>query len=240
MTADWIKKLPTSSMSSLLETLLLQSYLLIDEEFVESGYWKLNKWLMQKIRKTNNQILLAKTKDEAVMAEAQVRLLKEVQQQVSTLAKKNAAKCLLHGEFYATAYLDGEMLIVPSRAWSGNIDWDAEKVVLAHKEYSHVRIISHARLTEDQLDLVKQYAAGDVDVQRADDRTPGRPSNMHLIEQKLRQRLTAREMEKSLTKESEVLVEWFKVNHPDKKPPTAKAVENKMRSLYRELKSKSK
>ena len=245
MNKNWIKELPTTSMNALLEK-LLQNDLLIEGlmpaqeiEDARVDYHRLSDELMRKIRETNNQILSTKTKDEAATAEARLRLYKGERQKIIVLSQKAAVKCLLRGDYYAAAYLGGEMVIIPSRAWSGKIDWDEEKIMFARKEYSHFCIISHGRLPKEQIKLIEQYASGDIDAQFDKNEGPGRPTGIYLIEPKLRQRAEAGDLEDSLSRESQVLAKWFKLNHPDEKPVTAKAIENKFRSLYRELKSKS-
>jgi hypothetical protein len=195
---------------------------------------------MKKIREAKNQILKAKTKNEAATAEARLRLFDKEHQKIINLTRKVFVKCLLDEEFFAVAYLGDEMVVVPSYAWSGKIDWDEEKIVCARKEYSHIRIVSHLRLPAEQRKLVMQYASEDIDAQLNEGNSPGRPSpGMHLVEQKLRLQAKAGELAASLNEESRILAEWFKRNHPDKKPITAKTIANTQRSLYRELKGKS-
>ncbi len=238
---NWVKELPSAPMPFLLGSLLLEAAVPGQEnEKIPLSYSQFGEKLVKKIRETNGQILRAKTRDETVMAEARVKLFKEEQKKIDVLSRKVAVKCLLHGEYFATAYLDGEVVIVPSRAWSGKIDWDEARIVFARKEYSHFRVISHGRLTEEQRKLVEQYAAEDIEAQRDEAEGPGRPSpGMHLIEQKLRERAAAKEMEDFLNVEARVLADWFKRNHPDKRPITAKTIANKHRSLYRTLKGKT-
>ena len=236
---DWIKKLPTTSMSSLLNSVLLDINLPVGEKLIEGGYWELNRTLIKKIREANGLIVRAKTKDEAVMADTKARLFKEEQRKIVDLSRHVAMKSLLRGVYFGTAYLNGEVVIVQSRAWSGKIDWEEERIVFSGREYSNFRIISQGRISDMQFKLVKQYASADIDAQRDNDRTPGRPSNMHVVEQKLRQRAAADELKGSMNEEAAFLETWFKRNHPDKKAMTAKTIGNKFRSLYRELKGKS-
>jgi len=239
MAVDWIKKLPTTSMSFLLENLLLHINLPVGDEVIEAGYWELNKSLIKKIREANGQILHAKTKDDAVIAKTKVDLFKEEQQKIADLSRSTAVKDLLKGEYFTTGYLNGDIAVIPSRAWSGKIDWEEERIIFSGKEYSNLRVISQGRLTKEQVKLIKQYADGDIDAQCASDKTPGRPSNMHLVEQKLRQRAKDEELKISMNEEAAFLEKWFRGNHLDKKPMTAKAISNKYRSLFRELKEKS-
>jgi hypothetical protein len=242
MKDNWIKKLPTTPLISLLEKimhadLLIESRMLFQEiEDARVDYWRRSEELMKKIRETKDVILRAKTKNEAGTAEARLRLFEKEHQRIINLTRKVFVKCLLDGESFAVAYLGGEMVIVPSHAWSGKIDWDEEKIVFSRKEYSHLRIISHLRLPAEQRKLVMQYADADIDAQLGKDKGPGRPSGIYLVEPKLRQRAKAGELETSLSKESKFLEKWFRINHPNEKPVTAKAIENKFRSLYRDLK----
>jgi|GEM_PF-7086721 hypothetical protein len=246
MKDNWIKKLPTKPLISLLEKLmhadlLIESGMLSHEiDDVRVDYWKRSQELMKAIRETKHQILHAKTKNEAGIAEARLRLFEKEYQKIISLTRKVFVQFLLKGEYFAAGYLGGEMVIVPSRAWSGKINWDEEKIIFARKEYSHLLIIRHLELSADHQKLVEQYASEDIDAQLNEGKNPGRPSpGMHLVEQKLRQRAKAGELETSLNEESRVLAAWFKRNHPDKPSITAKTIANKQRSLYRELKGKS-
>lgn len=69
--------------------------------------------------------------------------------------------------------------------------------------------------------------------------SPGRPSHMHLVTAEFRRRVAGGQIEKSLTREAATLAAWFEVNHPDKQPLTAKAIENKHRAAWRELRNKA-
>lgn len=68
---------------------------------------------------------------------------------------------------------------------------------------------------------------------------PGRPSNMHLIVAEFERRVQDGQLEKTLAREAATLAAWFKANHPDKQPLTAKAIENRIRKDYRQASTKA-
>lgn len=67
---------------------------------------------------------------------------------------------------------------------------------------------------------------------------PGRPPlSRHLIEDELRRRGAANELEDRVGVQAKVLVTWLRVAHPKHPPPTPRVVENNIRAEYRRLKS---
>jgi hypothetical protein len=65
--------------------------------------------------------------------------------------------------------------------------------------------------------------------------TPGRPSHMHLVEMEFERRREVGQLEPSLARESAALAAWFKANHPDKQPVTAKTIANRLRPRFPRL-----
>ncbi len=68
---------------------------------------------------------------------------------------------------------------------------------------------------------------------------PGRPTIRHLIEQEFERRVTDKVFETTLRREAEVLLKWVETTHPQAPTPTAKSIENLIRSQYREAKSRN-
>jgi len=64
---------------------------------------------------------------------------------------------------------------------------------------------------------------------------PGRPSSMHLIEAEFARRATLqpKEVDPTVKQQSETLRSWFVNRYPALKRPTAKTIENRIRSAYR-------
>jgi hypothetical protein len=58
---------------------------------------------------------------------------------------------------------------------------------------------------------------------------PGRPSSMHLIEDEHRARWECGNALHGVGAEAGALLKWFRRAHPDKKPPTAHTIENRIR-----------
>jgi hypothetical protein len=64
---------------------------------------------------------------------------------------------------------------------------------------------------------------------------PGRTSeSKHFIEAEFARRVASGKLEPSLVRQSVVLLDWFRINHPDKPAPTPKTIENNMRKPYRD------
>lgn len=64
---------------------------------------------------------------------------------------------------------------------------------------------------------------------------PGRPSSMHLVLLKFRERAEANELETSLAREAATLAAWFRKEYPKKQPLAPGTIENKIRSDFRRL-----
>jgi len=67
--------------------------------------------------------------------------------------------------------------------------------------------------------------------------TPGRPSSMHLIEDEHRARWKRGEALAGVAAEARALHCWFRKTHPDKKPPKAETIENRIRPEHRRRKA---
>ena len=65
----------------------------------------------------------------------------------------------------------------------------------------------------------------------------GRPSSMHLIKDKHRARWERGDALPGVAAEARALHEWFRQAHPDKKPPTAETIENRIRDEHRTRKA---
>jgi hypothetical protein len=66
---------------------------------------------------------------------------------------------------------------------------------------------------------------------------PGRPSSMYLIEDKHRARWERGDALPGVAAEARALHDWFRKTHPDKKPPTAGTIENRIRHEHRRRKA---
>ena len=55
---------------------------------------------------------------------------------------------------------------------------------------------------------------------------------MPLVEAELLRRAAAGQCAKTLAAEARSLSEWARVTHPDKSPPKAEAIRNKLRNAY--------
>lgn len=66
---------------------------------------------------------------------------------------------------------------------------------------------------------------------------PGRPSIMNAIVQQLQQSAAANELCASLAEQARQLEKWATFAYPKVQTPKAKAIENAVRNLYRQLKA---
>lgn len=62
---------------------------------------------------------------------------------------------------------------------------------------------------------------------------PGRPSGMHLIEREHARRCAEGRALGPVAREAADLAAWFRTAHPEAPPPTAKTIENRIRSAHR-------
>lgn len=62
---------------------------------------------------------------------------------------------------------------------------------------------------------------------------PGRPSGMHLVEREHAQRCAEGRALGPVAREAAELAAWFRRAHPEAPPPTAKTIENRIRSAHR-------
>lgn len=68
---------------------------------------------------------------------------------------------------------------------------------------------------------------------------PGRPTSVFLLEAELNERARRDELEPTLSKQVDSLLEWLRSTHPQSPPIKKKAAENALRVLYKSLKSKT-
>jgi len=66
---------------------------------------------------------------------------------------------------------------------------------------------------------------------------PGRPSSMHLIEDEHRARWKRGEALAGVAAEARALYRWFRKTHPDKEPPKAETIANRIRPEHRRRKT---
>lgn len=70
---------------------------------------------------------------------------------------------------------------------------------------------------------------------RSETGAPGRPTSMHLIVLKLKERAKAGQLESGVMAEATTLAAWFKATYPHEPPATAKTIYNSIGSTYRDL-----
>jgi hypothetical protein len=135
--------------------------------------------------------------------------------------------------------LNGERIVVPSKAWSGKMDWDEEILSFNGQDYTQLRAIIISNLDDLQRERVLKSLDGDVDIKPGATGTPGRPSSMHIIETEFQRRAVEDSLASSLAAEANFLTAWFKQKYPDYPPITPKTIENRLRAQFREAKQKA-
>jgi hypothetical protein len=68
---------------------------------------------------------------------------------------------------------------------------------------------------------------------------PGRPSSMHLVLGEFERRGAANELKARVCTEAAALAAWFSATHPGAPSPTAKTIENNIRSRFRAIKARN-
>lgn len=202
-------------------------------------FWMYNSFLQTAIRLSNGEILHASTSEDAATAEARLNLYKKEQKHLLVLIRRAAAYTFFTGHFASVGYLNGEKVIVPACAWSGDVDWDEEILIFEGQKYSHLRVVSTLQLTDDQHVLVRKYTRGETDVLQKRTGGPGRPTSMHIVAAEFDRRLAAGSVGEHLSVEAAHLAAWLKTTHPDELPLTAKTITNRLRGQFREHQRKA-
>jgi hypothetical protein len=98
--------------------------------------------------------------------------------------------------------------------------------------FENRRGVRWRRLTVLKADVARCWPFG----KSQDHRTgaPGRPSSMRLVENEYRSRCQRGVAQTTVSSEARALAEWFRATHLDAPPPTAKTIENKIRSEHRQ------
>jgi hypothetical protein len=226
---NWISELPTSPFSLLPEAIIVRMVMQDGGEMLK--YFDALRAL---IRQYNSMILHAKNGDEAAVAEARQKLITQEHEKHLSAVRKTTVNLLMKGVYICSGFLNGENIIVPMRAWSGEIDWEQSTLLYAGQKYCDLRIIIRNLLSAAQQKIIREYASGDTDTRVTRTGAPGRPSSMYIIEAELRRRITENATEHSTRAEAKYLAEWFKHEHPDKPPLNFKTINNNIATLMRE------
>lgn len=233
MSDKWVDALPQITLSFLSGSLMIESYLPGMKPGSSVDCWQYNEILKKRIRETNKEILRAKTSDEAATAEARIKVFRDEQQKILTIVRKTAIRWLLKTEYVCVAYLEGQRVIVPSRAWSGIVDWDDETILFAKQRYSHLRVIARGKLKKAQWEKVKRMAKDEPAKVIISSGAPGRPSSMNLVRHEFKRRKAGKRLKESLAAEAVYLEAWLKSVHPKAPLLKAKTIANNLRGEYR-------
>lgn len=237
---NWVEELPVSPLSELIDNQMRET-----EKYGPlpgHGVTFLTYYvaLRERIQRINVEILEAKTRDDVAAAETRLKMLKGEEQKMRDGLMPAVIEGLLIGRYGCVGYLKGIKCIIPRNAWSGEIDWQQETLTFDTMQYTRLRTIAAGRLTPEQKSTVEKYLQGTAeDIGLSKTGAPGRPSSMHIIESEFQRRKEDGAVENSLNAESEHLESWFKKQHPDKQPVTAKTIANRLRDDFRTYQKKS-
>ena len=146
---------------------------------------------------------------------------------------------LLNGQLQATGVWEGDLATLERRKVPGN--WWSRDIVVRipdceiweqtgrdrrgrERRWSDVRVTSNDTARDDTEE------SNSVPLRSG---APGRPTSMHLIEQKFKERAKQGVLKPTLEAEAKFLASWLKKNHPNAHPATAKTIANRLRSRYR-------
>lgn len=107
---------------------------------------------------------------------------------------------------------------------------NAIKWLCSHSDYSDLlpdQIVDYLNKTKNTPFVTSQPD---------DDRGPGRPTTMHLIEAELRRRASSDHGAHTIADWAKILAEWHRQNHPNNLCPSEKRIGNKLGRVIRELK----
>ena len=203
--------------------------------------------LRSSIRRGNEELFHARTRDQAAAANAKLEMLRKEDGQILDHVKAAGIEGLLRGEYATLAYLNGRMVVVPSADFAGEVDWENESLRSAERTYTRLRLIHSGKLTPEQRDMIGSLVKGeetsadtqpDAEIPNTTG-APGRPTSMHLVESEFHRRAEEGLIASTLVEESKQLSEWLKRTYPKAPPATPKTIRNRSRDAYRALSSSS-
>lgn len=142
--------------------------------------------------------------------------------------KRSLIDQLIAGDLNAFAQSDppfGPWRAIPAAAWRS----------------LHIKHVRHGHVMGPNVDLKGLHILNTPDDGASMMKTgySGRPPlSRDVIEAEFARRIEAGEIEPSMVRQSLVLLDWFKINHPGKPAPKAKSIENNLRKAYREAASR--
>jgi hypothetical protein len=140
---------------------------------------------------------------------------------------------LAKGELSADLLIsDGNIKAISERFWQSNEDLD---YLLKESSKNGIVIINESDFARWQGTPLNGIVILDLVPQRTG--APGRPSSMHLIVNELSARISAGNLEDTVTKQADTLSTWLSENHPAAPKPLPKSIKNKIASLFREAKN---
>lgn len=237
---NWVESLPILPLSELLDNQMRETERFGPMPGHGVTYLTYYAALRERIQRTNAEILEAKTRDDVAAAETRLTMLKGEEQKMRDGLLPAVIEGLLIGRYGCIGYLKGVKCIIPAKAWAGEIDWQKETLTFDTLHYTRLRTIAAGRLTPEQKSTVEEYLQGGVEETRpSKSGMPGRPSSMHIIEAEFQRRKESGSIAESLNAESTQLESWFKKQHPDNPPVTAKTIANRLRDNFRTYHKKS-
>lgn len=232
MSDNWVNDIPIYPLS-----VLLDDYLQGAEKYgnmpgqpvtLKTFY----EGLKQRIVRTNCEITEAKNRDDVAAAETRLKLFKGELEKMESGLRKGIIEGLLQTVYACVGHLNGRRVIIPAKAWSGQVDWENESLSFEGCAYTRLRTIVGKKLTPEQRALVKKYLVGELD--DSPQEGPGRPNKMFYVRGEFDRRKKAGTVLHPLKAEAEWLASWFKREHSDKLPLQYRTILNKLREEYKE------
>src|ERR1700743_3551180 len=128
----WVEQLPSRPFSDLVD-IQIKTFDRIGKMpqqpfFTCSEY---DKALRVLIKRSKAKIAKARISYDAIMARAKLDLLEEKHNGFRKGIRRTVVKGLLSSMYVGAGYLNGQTVIVPARAWSGDIDWGGQTLLCA-------------------------------------------------------------------------------------------------------------
>jgi len=188
-----------------------------------------------------SEIFAAKTRDDVIPAQARYQRADSAINETETMVRKLAVSALLSELFWAVGYSNGSLTLIAPFEWSGQFDWGTYSLVFGERVYSQPWLVVRAKLEPQQTKFLlnefelKERARNNhgTSAKHKGTGAPGRPSSVHLAKTEFHARAKRGELEDSAVAESRILEAWFRENHPEEQPVTAKTIENKIRRDYK-------
>lgn len=239
MKDNWVEDLPIRPLSDIISSVIRDSSKfgnLPGEDVTFPTYYE---GLLQRIKRTNVEILDAKNRDDVAAAETRLKMFKDEIEKINVSVRRVAIEGLLRTVYACVGYLTGRMVVVPCRAWAGHLDWEQETLSFEGRTYTRLRTIASSDLTQEQKDTIRRYLNEEEDNLETG-KAVGRPNLIKYVRAEFKRRAASHLVLSPFKAEAEWLAAWFSQQHSDKESLEVKTIMNKLADDYKAYEEETK